>query len=275
VGQKTALYQAGARFYSGVFGAFLSPDPLGPVVGDPRTLNPYAYAANNPMRYTDEHGLCFGEAMVACPENLSAEGVHMMGQMMCCEAGRISAIVKALSVVGQSSGPDLEWNAYWASLVLIAAGMPADSYEWSWEQRDVLLSTPWRSQFTYKLPAIGSAAEEAMIMGLLGLATGGSAGLPTSNKVTVGAKLFPNLSEKWKKHAAEFPEFKGAAQYEQNAVRLAKSSASDDILMKTRSRDGTTIIYERSTNTIVFVKADGTIATQFRPDKGITYFTKQ
>jgi RHS repeat-associated protein len=91
VGQKTALYQAGARFYSGVFGAFLSPDPLGPVVGDPRTLNPYSYAANNPMRYTDEYGLCFGEAMVACPEGLTEFAVGYVHGMLCCLAPMLPA----------------------------------------------------------------------------------------------------------------------------------------------------------------------------------------
>lgn len=52
----TGLTYLNARYYDPVLGRFLSPDPLmNP--GDPRTLDPYRYADNNPTTYTDASGL--------------------------------------------------------------------------------------------------------------------------------------------------------------------------------------------------------------------------
>jgi len=52
----TGLTYLNARYYDPVLGRFLSPDPLlNP--GDPRTLDPYRYADNNPIMYTDPSGL--------------------------------------------------------------------------------------------------------------------------------------------------------------------------------------------------------------------------
>lgn len=42
-----------ARCYDATVGKFIQPDPLAPVVGKPPSLNPYAYADNNPLRYRD------------------------------------------------------------------------------------------------------------------------------------------------------------------------------------------------------------------------------
>ena len=52
----TGLTYLNARYYDPALGRFLSPDPLmNP--GDPRTLDPYRYADNNPIVYTDATGL--------------------------------------------------------------------------------------------------------------------------------------------------------------------------------------------------------------------------
>ncbi len=52
----TGLTYLNARYYDPVLGRFLSPDPLmNP--GDPRTLDPYRYADNNPVVFTDASGL--------------------------------------------------------------------------------------------------------------------------------------------------------------------------------------------------------------------------
>jgi RHS repeat-associated protein len=49
------LYYMRFRWYDGVAARFLSRDPLNSV--DPRDINPYQYAAGNPMSYTDPLGL--------------------------------------------------------------------------------------------------------------------------------------------------------------------------------------------------------------------------
>jgi RHS repeat-associated protein len=52
------LYYAGARFYSPELGRFMSPDPAGPNLQNPDTLDPYAYVLNNPLTLTDPSGAC-------------------------------------------------------------------------------------------------------------------------------------------------------------------------------------------------------------------------
>jgi RHS repeat-associated protein len=50
----------GARYYASSMGRFMSPDPSGLDYADfsnPQTLNLYAYAVNNPLRYIDPTGL--------------------------------------------------------------------------------------------------------------------------------------------------------------------------------------------------------------------------
>jgi RHS repeat-associated protein len=55
----TGLIYLNARYYDPVLSRFLSPDPLmNPT--DPRTLDPYRYADNNPISYQDASGLCNG-----------------------------------------------------------------------------------------------------------------------------------------------------------------------------------------------------------------------
>jgi RHS repeat-associated protein len=77
---ETGLDYFLARYYSGAQGRFLSPDefkggpddaltgaditPPGPLpyadIGNPQTLNKYAYVINNPLRYTDPDGHLIG-----------------------------------------------------------------------------------------------------------------------------------------------------------------------------------------------------------------------
>ena len=59
IGDEDGLYQLGARFYDPLTGRFLSPDPLRLTeveLTEPQRFNPYAYALNNPLRYTDPSG---------------------------------------------------------------------------------------------------------------------------------------------------------------------------------------------------------------------------
>ena len=56
---ETGLYYAFARYYNPRLGRFMSADPLGGNIGDPQSLNRYAYVANNPVNLIDPHGLEF------------------------------------------------------------------------------------------------------------------------------------------------------------------------------------------------------------------------
>lgn len=62
---ETGLDYFGARYFSGAQGRFTSPDwsatpqPIPYAdLGDPQTLNLYAYVRNNPLRFTDSDGHC-------------------------------------------------------------------------------------------------------------------------------------------------------------------------------------------------------------------------
>lgn len=55
------LYYARRRYYDPALFRFISVDPLTGVAGYPATHNAYAYAANNPLRFIDPHGMQGGE----------------------------------------------------------------------------------------------------------------------------------------------------------------------------------------------------------------------
>ncbi len=64
------IYDRNARWYSPSLRRFLSADSLLPGAGNPQAFNRYAYALNNPIRYTDPSGhcvwdLCITETAVA------------------------------------------------------------------------------------------------------------------------------------------------------------------------------------------------------------------
>ncbi len=54
--EATGLYFYNARYYDPALGRFTQPDTIVPAVGNPQALNRYAYALNNPLRYTDPTG---------------------------------------------------------------------------------------------------------------------------------------------------------------------------------------------------------------------------
>jgi RHS repeat-associated protein len=61
---ETGLDYAFARYYNARLARFMSGDPLAGDVGDPQSLNRYAYVRNNPINFIDPTGLdmCPGEA---------------------------------------------------------------------------------------------------------------------------------------------------------------------------------------------------------------------
>lgn len=62
------LYQVRARWYDPQTGRFVSEDPIGLAGG----VNPYAYAANSPINFTDPSGLA---AIVQIWEEISIEAL--------------------------------------------------------------------------------------------------------------------------------------------------------------------------------------------------------
>ena len=62
--QRDWPLQLRARFYDPILGRFISADTAVPSANDPQALNRYAYASNNPLRYTDPTGHFFLDPIV-------------------------------------------------------------------------------------------------------------------------------------------------------------------------------------------------------------------
>lgn len=58
----TGLIYMGGRYYDPQLGRFISPDSLVPERDDPQALNRYSYVRNNPVKYIDPSGHCWGIA---------------------------------------------------------------------------------------------------------------------------------------------------------------------------------------------------------------------
>ncbi|HLD06019.1 MAG TPA: RHS repeat-associated core domain-containing protein [Candidatus Nanoarchaeia archaeon] len=54
--KDTKLNYYGARYYAADFGRFVTPDTVKGRLGNPQSLNLYAYTLNNPMKYVDPSG---------------------------------------------------------------------------------------------------------------------------------------------------------------------------------------------------------------------------
>jgi RHS repeat-associated protein len=71
------IYHMRARFYEPVTARFLSRDPLWPRFSDPMSLDPYNYAANNPLQYIDPTGTR-PEGDLSAPSPVSVVGREMI-----------------------------------------------------------------------------------------------------------------------------------------------------------------------------------------------------
>jgi RHS repeat-associated protein len=82
------IYHYGARMYHADIGRFISADTIVPEPGNPQALNRYSYVINNPMRYNDPTGHCYGEAPVPCPADWTFDD-YVENAPPCCSGGPI------------------------------------------------------------------------------------------------------------------------------------------------------------------------------------------
>ena len=78
---SSALMYYGARYYDPALGRFIQADTIVPSIGNPQTLNRYAYVNNNPLKHTDPNGHCLEDGcigeialVIAVSEVVEAEG---------------------------------------------------------------------------------------------------------------------------------------------------------------------------------------------------------
>jgi RHS repeat-associated protein len=80
----------GARYYASSMGRFMSPDPSGLAYADPtnpQIFNLYAYALNNPLKYTDPTGMyCYyGDTTPGSPDNTDDSQYDYQSSQSECE----------------------------------------------------------------------------------------------------------------------------------------------------------------------------------------------
>lgn len=113
-----------ARYYSAFLGRFLSTDPMLPDDATGGNFNRYAYAYNNPYKFTDPDGLC----PMGCPDDITdpvtiEESADILGAV----AGAIESLDEALAPLGPEGG--VEFHAAAAPIAGVlreaAAGVEA------------------------------------------------------------------------------------------------------------------------------------------------------
>lgn len=106
----TDLYQMRARYYDPRTIQFLTRDPLWPILSDPQQINPYAYAAENPLKYVDptgmhvDRGLLRGE-MIPLPDQ---EGIGPSLKELEAERDQLERDLHSLSIQISECRADIE-----------------------------------------------------------------------------------------------------------------------------------------------------------------------
>ena len=82
-----------------------------------------------------------------------------------------------------------------------------------------------------------------------------------------------NAEHHWRKHGAQFPELKTAAEYEAAAHAFVDHPPPGTLTK--HDRNGDTLFYDPATNTFAVSRRDGAPRTMFKPDNGMNYWNRQ
>jgi len=97
---ETSLDHFGARYYRADLGRFTTVDPVGGRLADPQTLNRYAYARNNPLRYVDPTGMYEVDAGCLKDKKCSAEAARFERERLGAAGSKDAAIAAAAAAYG-------------------------------------------------------------------------------------------------------------------------------------------------------------------------------
>ena len=98
-----------ARYYNPSIGRFLTRDPFSGYLDLPQSQNPYSYAINNPVRYTDPSGKCFSgmvidtvvcAAVAGAVIDLAVQLYHNGGNFDCIDWSEVGVAFGAGAVAG-------------------------------------------------------------------------------------------------------------------------------------------------------------------------------
>jgi RHS repeat-associated protein len=100
------LYYMNARYYDAELNRFISRDPFEGILANPQTQNPYAYALNNPVNFSDPSGE-FAVAAIplagACVAGVVAYGVATLPAVQTAVGNVVSGAVNAVSTLFEES----------------------------------------------------------------------------------------------------------------------------------------------------------------------------
>jgi len=97
---ETGMDYFGARYYRAGLGRFPTVDPVGGRLADPQTLNRYAYARNNPLRYVDPTGMYEVDAGCLKDKRCSAEAARFERERLDAAGSKDGAIAAAAAAYG-------------------------------------------------------------------------------------------------------------------------------------------------------------------------------
>lgn len=110
-GDSGTLYQMRARWYDAAIGRFLTPEPLWPLLGQPKALNPYQYAGGDPVRFADPTGAILFDVLASASIRFTDEQLdaYLEGGMV----GLAALLLRDIDL----NGMDWRWAAMGLAMI--------------------------------------------------------------------------------------------------------------------------------------------------------------
>ena len=231
---ETGLIYLNARYYDPVLGRFISPDPTVPTA-DAVGLNRYAYAANNPISFTDTDGLGFFSKLFKKFKKLLKKMKKALRKLRRV-LGKVAAKVARIPVVGGIIAMPLSFShavlsGEWQQAARLAAtgaimfAAAALSVATGGLATPVYIAANAAIGFTsgFAIAAInGASMKQALTAGAMGAAvSAGSAAL--SRGMDSLANLGREQATPWKgAHKTGIDRFEGVARTDLTSAQLDK-----------------------------------------------------
>ena len=251
------MYYYGARWYDPYLNRWIQPDSIIP--SGVQGLDRYAYANNNPLRYTDPTGHNFWDTVGGFTVGLVSEVIRT-------NFGFIPQVQETLAVNGSESQATIAGRIV-GDVVNIAIGVIEVGAGISIGTGGTIAS------------CLGTACVAAVVTVGAGVAVSangatvalnGAYALGGNLSLIQGSPGFSNsnsLYDHFNKHGAEFG-YTNESEYLKGAQDFIGTKGNEGVLSKIRA-NGDTVIYNPNTNEFAVVTKDGTIVTYFKPDTAI------
>jgi RHS repeat-associated protein len=246
-----------ARWYDPYLNRWIQPDSIIP--NGVQGLDRYAYANNNPLRYTDPTGHNFWDT-------ISDFTGGVVSEVLKANFGFIPQVNEALTANGSETQATTAGRIV-GDVINIAIGVVEIGAGLTVGTGGTIAS------------CLGTGCVAAVVtVGAGVVVTANGATVALNGAYALGGNLSliqgthgfsnsNNLSDHFKKHGAEFG-YTNESEYLKGAQDFIETKGNEGVLSNVRT-NGDTIIYNPNTNEFAVVSKDGTISTYFRPDPTI------